>query len=265
MVPTTSAELPNQVRRYLAPGERIVLVTHHHWARMIEPVATTILAFVVWLLLEANLTAKTASLAPALRIAFALVVARLLWCLFDWRHDWIVVTDKRLLRRHGVVQQHVPMMPFTKVTDMSYVRSIPGRLLHYGEFVMESAGQDQALRVINWVPHPDETYRMMCAEIFHVEPDVASVDQSGDGSGDGSDADLDPADASDAADGADPGASAYPDVPQVHNPISHRLDSYSRAMPVQPARSDEPVYESDDLRKRRRGSRTGPMPFHPHS
>ena len=258
MVPTTSAELPNQVRRYLAPGERIVLVTHHHWARMIEPVATTILAFVVWLLLEANLTAKTASLAPALRIAFALVVARLLWCLFDWRHDWIVVTDKRLLRRHGVVQQHVPMMPFTKVTDMSYVRSIPGRLLHYGEFVMESAGQDQALRVINWVPHPDETYRMMCAEIFHVEPD-AGTPTSDDQDLVGFDDDDGP------GDGLGPGSTAYPDVPHVHNPISERLDSYSRAMPIQPPRGSDPVYESDDLRKRRRGSRTGPMPFHPHS
>src|SRR5699024_9073876 len=134
--------LPREVRRYLAPGERIVLVTHHHWARVIEPVVTTLLALVVWLLLEANLTARTASLGPALRVAFLLVVVRLLWCLYDWRHDWIVVTDKRLLRRHGVIAQHVPMMPFTKVTDMSYVRTMPGRLLGFGQFVMESAGQE---------------------------------------------------------------------------------------------------------------------------
>ena len=38
------------------------------------------------------------------------------------------------------------MMPLTKVTDMSFKRSFPGRLLGYGEFIVESAGQDQALR-----------------------------------------------------------------------------------------------------------------------
>ncbi len=148
----TAAELPNEVRRYLAPGERIVLVTHHHWARILEPVATTLLALIIWLFLEANLTGTTAPFAPALRIAFLLVVARLVWRLIDWRHDWIIVTNKRLLRRHGILSQRVPMMPFTKVTDMSYVRSMPGRVLGFGKFVMESAGQEQALRVINWIP-----------------------------------------------------------------------------------------------------------------
>ncbi len=255
----TAAELPNEVRRYLAPGERIVLVTHHHWARILEPVATTLLALIIWLFLEANLTGTTAPFAPALRIAFLLVVARLVWRLIDWRHDWIIVTNKRLLRRHGILSQRVPMMPFTKVTDMSYVRSMPGRVLGFGKFVMESAGQEQALRVINWIPDPDETYRIMCAEMFNIVPsesDAAATEFVGFNDDDS----ADPAEES-----TEPDSAAYPDVPGVHSPISTRLDSYSRAIPIQPVRGGEPVYESDDLRRRRRGPRTGPMPFHPDS
>ena len=61
------------------------------------------------------------------------------------------------------------MMPLTKVTDMSYNRSPLGRLLGYGTFVMESAGQDQALHTVGWVADPDRTYRAMCAEIFGVD------------------------------------------------------------------------------------------------
>ena len=64
--------------------------------------------------------------------------------------------------------QKVAMMPLIKVTDMSYQRSVPGRIFGYGRFVLESAGQDQALRQVDWVPHPDVTYRILCTEIFGV-------------------------------------------------------------------------------------------------
>lgn len=264
MAPLTGQDaLPHEVRRYLAPGERIVLITHHHWARMLKPVLTVLGALILWLLLEANLTMRTASLGPAMRIGMGLLGLWLAWRFLDWRHDWIVVTDKRLLRRHGIVVQHVPMMPFTKVTDMSYERSVAGRLFGFGRFVMESAGQEQALRVINWVPDPDQTYRIMCAEIFHVEPVAESDADTGELVGFD---DEGPDPTTPGGEGGQGGSSAaYPDVPDVHNPISQRLDSYSRAMPIHPPRDDGPVYESDDLRKRRRGTRTGPMPFHPPS
>jgi hypothetical protein len=58
------------------------------------------------------------------------------------------------------------MMPLVKVTDMRFSRSIVGRLLGYGEFRLESAGQDQALGRIPWVADPDATYRELCAIIF---------------------------------------------------------------------------------------------------
>jgi hypothetical protein len=80
------------------------------------------------------------------------------------------------------------MMPLVKVTDMSYNRSPLGRLLGYGTFVMESAGQDQALRRVEWVPQPDQTYRAICAEIFGVDdggraPDGPQVSHGSHGSG----------------------------------------------------------------------------------
>jgi len=68
------------------------------------------------------------------------------------------------------------MMPLTKVTDMSYNRSPLGRLLGYGTFVMESAGQDQALRTVGWVADPDHTYRVICAEIFGADNREPVVD-----------------------------------------------------------------------------------------
>ena len=61
------------------------------------------------------------------------------------------------------------MMPLGKITDLSYGRSVIGRAVGYGAFTLESAGQDQALRFINWIPDPDQTYRLICAIVFGEE------------------------------------------------------------------------------------------------
>jgi hypothetical protein len=53
-----------------------------------------------------------------------------------------------------------------KVTDMSYSRPPVGRVLGYGEIVLESAGQDQALRRITFLPNPDDLYLEICELLF---------------------------------------------------------------------------------------------------
>jgi hypothetical protein len=45
------------------------------------------------------------------------------------------------------------MMQLTKVTDMTFQRSPIGRLLGFGEFILESAGQDQALTNLGYLPY----------------------------------------------------------------------------------------------------------------
>jgi hypothetical protein len=151
------------------------------------------------------------------------------------------------------------MMPLLKVTDMSYVRSIPGQFLGFGKFVLESAGQDQALREVKWVPNPDQTYRDICAEIFHIVPppgdeDFEEIDELPDEPGPFGGAPTP------GSPEAPAGNTAYPDVHRTHNPIQDRLDSYSRAVPIhRPSDRPETVYESDDLRRRRRGADTGPI------
>ena len=58
------------------------------------------------------------------------------------------------------------MMPLTKVTDMRFERIPAGRLLGYGKFVVESAGQDQALQTVDHLPYPEQLYLEVCGLIF---------------------------------------------------------------------------------------------------
>lgn len=158
--------------RYLLDGERMVVAVHQHWSRVAGVVAGTVLGLLLVVAI-AMITPASAGLVSDL--AWWLWLALLVYCLVQlllWRHDWFIATDRRLLLTYGLVSRKVAMMPLAKVTDMSFNQSVSARFLGYGTFVMESAGQDQALRQIDYIPDADLHYRSICAEIFGEEESV---------------------------------------------------------------------------------------------
>jgi len=152
--------------RYLLPHEEVIVAIRHHWGRMIEPVASTFVAFVLAAWCAANAPRGASALVLVAVVLFFALFIRMCWRALEWRNEWFVATDKRLLKTYGLITHRIAMMPLRKVTDMNYARSPLGQLLGYGQFIMESAGQDQAMREINWVPDPDATYRRICDTIF---------------------------------------------------------------------------------------------------
>ena len=57
-------------------------------------------------------------------------------------------------------------MPLANATDLTYNRSATGMLLGYGEFVIESAGQDLALSRISYLPQPEKLYIQISELLF---------------------------------------------------------------------------------------------------
>jgi len=157
--------VPHTVERHLLPHEKQVLTVRFHPAVLIKPVAITLAGLAVALGISVvpviNLTAKL--------VVWLLFLGLLGWLgvqVWTWLEDYFVVTSQRLLLTTGLVNRTVNMMPLTKVTDMSFKRSAWGRILGYGEFVVESAGQDQALRRIRNLPYPEQLYLEVCGLIF---------------------------------------------------------------------------------------------------
>ncbi|HEX8008488.1 MAG TPA: PH domain-containing protein [Trebonia sp.] len=99
-------------------------------------------------------------------LAWLVLAARFLANLFLWLESYFIITTQRLLLATGIFTRTVNMLPLTKVTDMSFRRSALGRLLGYGEFIVESAGLDQALRRIDHLPYPEQLYLEVCGLIF---------------------------------------------------------------------------------------------------
>src|ERR687897_211833 len=151
--------------RYLLPTERPVVNIRRHWAVL----AGNTLQSLLLLLLGIFLYRVFDSLPFVRMVAIyfcVFVVARWLWILGDWYVEKLIVTDKRILLLTGIVTRKVAIMPLVKVTDLTFNRSATGLMLGYGQFVVETAGQDQALSHIDFVPKPEKLYMQISELLF---------------------------------------------------------------------------------------------------
>jgi membrane protein YdbS with pleckstrin-like domain len=157
--------VPASVYRVLLPHERRVITVRFHPAVLIKPVALALAGLAVAGLLS-TIAKLNGTILLIIWLAWLILVIRLLYAIYTWLEDYFVVTSARLLLSTGVIKKTVNMMPLGKVTDMRFERSAMGRLLGYGTFIVESAGQDQALHNIDHLPYPEQLYLEVCGLIF---------------------------------------------------------------------------------------------------
>jgi uncharacterized membrane protein YdbT with pleckstrin-like domain len=164
VIPTET--VPRSVYKHLLPHEHQVITVRFHPAVLIRPVAEVLGGLALAGVLSVTVAHGNGVVMLVIWVAWLALVARLLYKIYEWLEDYFVVTSQRLLLATGVFTRTVNMMPLGKVTDMSFRRSTMGRLLGYGEFVVESAGQDQALRRVDHLPYPEQLYLEVCGLIF---------------------------------------------------------------------------------------------------
>jgi membrane protein YdbS with pleckstrin-like domain len=162
--PTPGSRSPVAINKYLLPREIQVATVRQHPAVLIAPSAAALGGLLLAGVLSA--TFVHGILGAIMWLAWLVLLLRLIWKAVNWSVDYFVVTSERLLLTTGFLTRRVNMMPLTKVTDMSFRRTFPGRLLGYGEFIVESAGQDQALRNVEFIPYPEQLYLLICGMLF---------------------------------------------------------------------------------------------------
>jgi uncharacterized membrane protein YdbT with pleckstrin-like domain len=157
---------PAAVSKYLLPNEEQVIHTRRHPAILIGPCILTLAGLLVAAVLSATVLHGYGALVTVIWLAWFVLFVRMIWKIVNWAVDYFVVTSHRILLTSGVLTRSVAMMPLTKVTDMRFQRTFAGRMLGFGEFIVESAGQDQALRVIDHIPYPEQLYLEVCEMLF---------------------------------------------------------------------------------------------------
>ena len=163
------AGLPTRARKdvekYLLPQERAVVATRRHWAVLIEPTFKFLPVFLIggWLLLldPDNRVSSTAGL--------VVLIAALVYYglrLGEWWMRHFIVSTRRVLLTSGVIVRTVTLLPLRRITDLTWKETLLGQVLGYGTFRFESAGQQQALSEITFLPGADVLYRDVSALLF---------------------------------------------------------------------------------------------------
>ena len=171
---------PADVDKYLLPHEQQVITVRRHPAVLIGPGVLALAGLLAAGVLTATVLHGNQALIYAVWIGWLVLFGRMIWKAINWAVDFFVVTSHRILLTSGVLTRKVAMMPLTKVTDMSFQRTFAGRLLGFGEFIVESAGQDQALRNIDHIPYPEQLYLEVCGMLFGSDDQVTQSESESD-------------------------------------------------------------------------------------
>ncbi|WP_130865543.1 PH domain-containing protein [Acidipropionibacterium timonense] len=152
--------MPTRLRRFFVPdvdrhllideGEYIIDEVDKHWVLTVPPAAALLVSMALYLTMW--------RLGPAWPTLMILGILLDLWAIIQFyihHMDRFVITNMRVFRVHGIADQHLATMPMTRILDISVEQPLLGQMLGYGHFVFESAAQDQGLRVITYVAHPE--------------------------------------------------------------------------------------------------------------
>jgi uncharacterized membrane protein YdbT with pleckstrin-like domain len=116
---------PREVDDYLLPTERRVIRVRMHWAMMAQHLVQTGLFLLLMVIAYTYLPPSAVVDNLTFYLALAAVL-RYTVLAIQWSNERIVITDKRVLVAEGLIVQKVGMMPLSKVTDLTFHRSLGG-------------------------------------------------------------------------------------------------------------------------------------------
>ncbi|WP_233492425.1 PH domain-containing protein [Blastococcus sp. TF02A-30] len=169
MTATGTDRLPGRASKdaakYLLDDEEVVLATRRHWAVLIEPTLRFLPVFLVggWLFLL-DPDNRFTTLVGLVAVLVALVVFGLR--VGEWWMRYFIVTRRRVLLTSGVIVRTVTLLPLRRITDLTWKETLGGQILGYGTFRFESAGQDQALRNLPYMPDAQNLYKEVSKLLF---------------------------------------------------------------------------------------------------
>jgi hypothetical protein len=169
--------------KYLLSDEPPVIATRRHPAVLARPLVRGVPALLVggWLL-QLDPTNRVSATLGLLVVLGALLYLGL--HVAEWRVRHFLVTRRRVLLTSGVLIRTVAVMPLRRITDLTWKETFWGQILDYGTFRFESAGQQQGLDVITFLPHANALYKRLSELMFGTDfsTNPVSVDEDADGS-----------------------------------------------------------------------------------
>jgi uncharacterized membrane protein YdbT with pleckstrin-like domain len=155
----------------LADGEQVVLHRHPHWKRLIGAVLVLLLATSL-ASFAAGFVDTTGWDPAAKKIIFAVigviwsvVVGWLTaWPFLSWLTTHFVITDRRVMFRHGVLSRAGIDTPLARINSVEFTRGVIDRMLRTGTLIIESASQDPL--AFYDIPRVEWVHSLLYHEVF---------------------------------------------------------------------------------------------------
>ncbi|MCV7421991.1 PH domain-containing protein [Mycobacterium yunnanensis] len=155
----------------LAGDERVVLHRHPHWKRLIGPVfvlllATAVAAFGLGVVnhMAWEQMAKNIVMIVIAVIWLILVGWLVLWPVSNWRATHFVITDRRVMFRHGVMTRSGIDIPLARINSVEFRHGLADRMLRTGTLIIESASQDPL--EFHDIPRVEQVHSLLYHEVF---------------------------------------------------------------------------------------------------
>ncbi|MGV0676100.1 PH domain-containing protein [Mycolicibacterium fortuitum] len=155
----------------LAKDEQVVLHRHPHWKRLIGPVLVLILtsaasAFVAAVVntMDWQATAKNV-LFIVIGVIWLVVIGWLtVWPFLSWRTTHFVITDRRVMFRHGLLTRSGIDIPLARINSVEFRHGLTDRLMRTGTLIIESASQDPL--EFHDIPRVEQVHSLLYHEVF---------------------------------------------------------------------------------------------------
>ncbi len=156
----------------LASDEQVVLHRHPHWKRLIGPVlvlllVTALAAFGAGYVntMEWDQTARNVVLIVIGAIWLVIIGWLTIWPFLSW---WwtthFVITDRRVMFRHGVLTRSGIDIPLARINSVEFRHGLLDRMLRTGTLIIESAAQDPI--AFDDIPRVERVHSLLYHEVF---------------------------------------------------------------------------------------------------
>jgi len=150
--------------RDLLPGERILVSSCRHWVVLLRPIATTILAAIV-LLVVLTLLPLAGELRLFLMLGVALAgILTINLYYWGWRAHEYVLTDQRVILNEGIISKFSRSITIDRIQDLTTFQGLWGRTWGFGDIELESAGREGG-ELLSTVPRPQQLRNAIFAQI----------------------------------------------------------------------------------------------------
>ena len=155
----------------LAEDEHVVLHRHPHWKRLIGPalfliIATAAASFVAGYVNTLNWesTAKNIVFLVIAAIWLILIVWLSIWPFLNWWTTHFVITDRRVMFRHGLLTRAGIDIPLARINSVEFTHGVFDRMLRTGTLIIESASQDPL--EFHDIPRVERVHSLLYHEVF---------------------------------------------------------------------------------------------------